>query len=169
MEATQLIASSPLLIITLKICRRTIAIDAIWLTLCCSLSRTMSLSSRLLWTSPSRRLWSPLSMQRVIWVFPVGFSSVRTHNYQTKSQASWAYIRTRGGWNSLYWQGHHTGRWRLQENKTKLLNDWLGFIYTRTCVEHVSIEECSRTDHVIDYISVPIRDQRLNRLNKIKR
>ena len=92
--------------------------------------------------------------------------NVRTHNYQTICWASWAYIRTREWGNSLYWQGHHTGRWRLQENKTKLQIS----LYTK---EHV-VNMCwscvyrrmFQKDHVTDYISIPIRDQRLNRLDK---
>ena len=58
------------------------------------------------------------------------YSSVRTHNYQTTSQRHHGLTVKQGkdkGMSIL--TRTHTGRWRLQENKTKLQICQLGFIY----------------------------------------
>ena len=53
------------------------------------------------------------SLQMPLWLLE--------HNYQrtnTLNDNRGLTSEKRGEGNSLYWLGHHTGRWRLQENKT---------------------------------------------------
>ena len=62
------------------------------------------------------------------------------HNYQRTNTLNDNHRLTsekRGKGNSLYWLGHHTGRWRLQENKTGVTGRYTS-LYILTAIYKMS-------------------------------